>query len=96
MSLNVVFSVLFCFLNQIFQIYILWHPISPIDRTRGVAVVVPGLQTDDLNPQTTPDTRPPKSATAGKEARSAKLALLLLHLITTVSKSCLKEVLKFR
>lgn len=68
--------------DQIFQIYTLWHPIIPIDRMRGIAVVVPDLQIDDLNPQTTPDTHPRKSATAGKDAPAANSALGC-ELITT-------------
>lgn len=54
--------------DQIFQIYTRWHPIIPIDRTRGIAAAVRGLRTDDLNPRTTPGTRPRRSAMAGKDA----------------------------
>lgn len=69
-SLKAVFLI-----DQIFQISTLWHPIIPIDRMRGIAVVVPDLQIDDLNPQTTPDTHPHKSATAGKDTWAANSAL---------------------
>lgn len=51
--------------DQTFQISILWHPTIPIDRMTDIVAVALDLQTDDLNPQTTPDIRPNKSATAG-------------------------------
>lgn len=59
--------------DQTFQISILWHPTIPIDRMTDIVAAAPALQTDDLNPQTTPDTRPHKSAMAGKEHLSADL-----------------------
>ena len=58
---------------QTFQISIRWHPISPIDRMTDIVAAARALQTDDLNPQTTPDTRPHKSAMAGKDHPSINL-----------------------
>lgn len=60
------------FFEQTFQISILWRPIIPIDRTTDIVAAVPALQTDDLNLQTTPDTRPRKSAMAGKDYPATK------------------------
>lgn len=66
-----------CF-DQTFQISILWHPTIPIDRMTDIVAAAPALQTDDLNPQTTPDTRPHKSAMAGKDCPSISLCFRLL------------------
>lgn len=56
--------------DQTFQISILWHPIIPVDRMTDIVAAALALQTGDLNPQTTPDTRPRKSAMAGKDHSS--------------------------
>lgn len=61
--------------DQTFQISILWHPTIPIDRMTGVVAAALALQTDDLNPQTTPDTHPHKSAMAGKDHPYTNLGL---------------------
>lgn len=53
--------------DQTFQIFILWRPIIPTDRMTDIIAAAPALQTDDLSRRTTPDTRPRKSATAGKD-----------------------------
>lgn len=55
--------------DQTFQISILWRPIIPIDRMTDIVAAAPALQTDDLNLQITPDTRPRKSAMAGKSVK---------------------------
>lgn len=59
--------------DQTFQISILWHPTIPIDRMTDIVAAAHALQTEDLNPQTTPDTRPRKSAMAGKDQPSIRL-----------------------
>lgn len=56
--------------DQTFQISILWHPTIPIDRMTDIAAAAPALQTEDLNPQTTPDTRPHRSAMAGTDLQA--------------------------
>ncbi|KAF3854960.1 hypothetical protein F7725_023015 [Dissostichus mawsoni] len=54
------------FFDQTFQISIRWHPTIPIDRMTDIVAAARALQTEDLNPQTTPDTRLHRSATAVK------------------------------
>lgn len=66
---------------QTFQISIRWHPISPIDRMTDIVAAARALQTDDLNPQTTPDTRPHKSAMAGIDDPSINLYFRLLAVV---------------
>lgn len=56
--------------DQTFQISILWRPIIPIDRMTDIVAAGPALQTDGRSPRTTPDTRPHRSATAGKDSPS--------------------------
>lgn len=57
--------------DQTFQISILWRPIIPIDRMTDIVAAGPALRTDGRSPRTTPDTRPHRSATAGKDSPSA-------------------------
>lgn len=66
--------------NQTFQIFILWHPTTPIDRMIDIVAAGPALQTDDLNRPTTPDTRLHKSAMAGEGASIHKF----LHFLRLV------------
>lgn len=56
--------------DQTFQISILWRPIIPIDRMTDIVAAGPALRTDGRSPRTTPDTRPHRSATAGKDSPS--------------------------
>lgn len=71
--------------NQTFQISILWRPTIPIDHMTDIVAAAPALQTDDLNPQTTPDIHLHKSAMAGKEHQPGfqeinKLVVIFVHI----------------
>lgn len=78
------FNSIFMF-NQTFQISILWRPTIPIDHMTDIVAAAPALQTDDLNPQTTPDIHLHKSAMAGKEHQPGfqeinKLVVIFVHI----------------